>query len=224
MNQTRSKMVDTGDPLFDNVHKILGQKNPEGLHKIIELATGDRDFLKEVLDGVLSEDETYRHNCYLVIKNISKTIPMKLYSEWEYFVELLKSDNAFLQQIAVEIIADLTTVDEEEKFEEIAELYCGYLDGPSITVARRIAASAGLISQTKPNLIEHITKCLLNTEKTHHKNKDLIAFDAIESFDAYFDQIEHREKIIRYIKRQLKSPHLKTQRRAEEFLVKHPLE
>ncbi len=217
-------MVDTGDPLFDNVHKILGQKNSEGLPKIIELAKSDRNFLKEVIDGLVSSDDIYRFNCYQIVKNISVNVPLKLYSEWDSFVELLGSDNAFHQTVAVEIIANLTAVDEEEKFEEIADSYCSLMDGKSVVVARHIASSAGIISQTKPGMVDKITKCLLHTEKTHFKHKELIAYDAIESFDAYFNQVENQEQILRYIIRQKKSSSPKTRKRAEEFLETHQLQ
>ena len=117
-------MVDKGDPLFGNVRNILSKKDTKDLQKVIDLALTDRNFLQEVLDGLISKNEAYRYNCSQVITKISETIPLKIYSEWDYFDELMRSENAFYQMIAVTILANLTPVDSEEKFEPIADYHC----------------------------------------------------------------------------------------------------
>ncbi len=214
-------MIDEGDPLFTNVHKILEQKNPDKLFKVYELTISDRNFLKEILDGLLSPNETYRYNCYKVLLTLSEEAPLKLYSEWEFFHELLLSENAYQQMIAVNILTNLTMVDSEGKFDEIFNEYFALLDGRSLIAARYVASGAGTIAQTKPALQESITRRLLTTEKTHHKNNELIVHDAIESFDAYFSDITNQHKVIAFVKRHLKSDSPKTAKRASEFLARH---
>ncbi|MBN2213522.1 MAG: hypothetical protein JW723_04700 [Bacteroidales bacterium] len=214
-------MVDKGDPLYINVHKILEQKDTDKLGKVYELAISDRNFLKEIMDGLSASNETYRYNCYKALLTMSEEAPLKLYSEWEFFHEMLKSDNAYHQMIGVTILANLTVVDNEEKFDEIFDEYFNLLDGRSLVTARYVAKGAGTVAQVKPVLQEAITKWLLETEKTHHKNRELVVFDAIESLDAYFSEINNKEKVIAFVKRHLKSDSPKTARRAGEFLEKH---
>ena len=214
-------MIDKGDPLFTNVHKILEQKNSGNLDKVYDLALSDRNFLKELMDGLASDNETYRYNCYKVIQKMSEEAPLKLYSEWDFFYELMKSSNAFHQMMGVTILANLTVVDSDEKFDEITDEYFSLLDGRSLVTARYVAIGAGTIAQVKPSLQEVITKWLLKAEKTHHKNKELIVGDAIESLDAYYSEIKNQEKIITFVKRHLKSDSPKTVKRAKQFLDKH---
>ncbi len=214
-------MIDTGDPLFDNVRNILSNKDTKDTQKMVDLAISDRDFLQEIFDGLISKNETYRYNCSKVITIISETVPLKLYSEWDYFVELLKSENAFHRMIAVTILANLTPVDAEEKFEPIADHYFSLLDGKSFITARYVAAKAGIIAQSKPGLQEKITKWLLKIEKTHHENKDIILYNAIESFDEYFDHANNNERIVRFVKKQLTCSSPKSRKRAQEFLDKY---
>ena len=65
-------MIDKGDPLFINFHKVLEQKNTDNLDKVYDLAISDRNFLKELMDGLASDNETYRYNCYKVIQTMSE--------------------------------------------------------------------------------------------------------------------------------------------------------
>src|SRR4030042_4984861 len=214
-------MINQGDPLFINVHKVLEQKDTDRLSQVYELAISDRNFLKEVMDGLLSANETYRYNCYKVLLAMSDEVPLKLYSEWEFFHELLRSENAYYQMTGVNILANLAVVDSEDKFDEMFDEYFNLLDGRSLITARYVAGGAGTIAQVKPALQEAITKRLLATEKTHHKNNELIVYDTIESLDAYFSEIKNQEKIIAFVKRHLKSGSPKTAKRAREFLAKH---
>jgi hypothetical protein len=123
--------------------------------------------------------------------------------------------------IGVNILANLTVVDSEDKFDEIFDEYFNLLDGRSLLTARYVASGAGTIAQVKPALRELITKRLLSTEKTHHKNNELIVHDAIESLDAYYSEIKNQEKVITFVKRHLKSDSPKTAKRAREFIEKH---
>lgn len=214
-------MIDKGDPLFVNVHKILEKKDTGNLKKVYDLAISDRNFLKELIDGLTSDNETYRHNCYKVIQTMSEEAPLKLYSEWDFFHELLGSNNAYHQMMGVQILANLTVIDSEDKFDEMIDEYFNLLDGRSLITARYVAIGAGTIAQVKPALQEEITRWLLKTEKTHHKNHELIVCDAIESLDAYYSEIKNQHKIITFVKRHQKSDSPKTAKRAKEFLEKN---
>jgi hypothetical protein len=69
-------MIDRGDPLFVNVHKLLEKKDPGNLGKVYDLAISDRNFLKELMDGLTSDKETYRYNCYKVVHTMSEEAPL----------------------------------------------------------------------------------------------------------------------------------------------------
>ncbi len=211
-------MNDPYDPLCEEVQKILVEKNTDNLDKVYELAINDRNTLEYLIEGLASDNETYRHNCYQVIYSISEKIPLKLYSEWNYFYELIQSDNAYHQMIGVKILANLTLVDTDEKFDEIAEEYFDLIHGKSLITARYVTAGAGIIAQAKPNLQELITKKLLEIDKTHHKNKELIVNDAIESFESYYKESDYQEKIVQFVKKHLKSASPKTSKKAKEFI------
>ncbi|TEU16100.1 MAG: hypothetical protein E3J21_11410 [Anaerolineales bacterium] len=51
-----------------------------------------------------------------------------------------------------------------------------------------------LIRGAKPSLQARIVERLLGIDETHHKHKDLIKADAIQSFEAFFEDYPDRER------------------------------
>ncbi len=192
------------------------------IENIAREASKDNDLLSEILEGLISKNETLRYNCYKVLMQISKTSGQLLYPYWEYFVEFLDSINSYHKMSAVHLIANLTRVDSENKFEGILDKYYNMLDDKSIIVAIYVASASGRIVKAKPQLEKRITDKLLNIDKTHHneERKPLIKGGAIESFDQYFTEASDKESIIRFVQEQQNSDSPKTRKIATDFLKK----
>jgi len=113
---------------------------PEMNHKevdieaVAEKASADKELLSEILAGLTLKDEMLRYNCHRVLMHISERNGELLYHEWDYFVELLGSDNSYRKMSAVQIMASLTKVDTENRFEKIVDKYYGLLDDKSMIV------------------------------------------------------------------------------------------
>lgn len=184
---------------------------------IAKKALKDGKILSGLLEGILSKNEIIRSNCFKVLMLLSEEHPLLLYSKWDYFVELLDSDNAFLKFMAVQLIANLTNIDKENKFNKIFNKYYDLLND-SVIVAGHITANSGKIARAKPELQIKITNKLLNIDKTSQKHKDLIKSGAIESFSEYFNESKERKKIIEFVKKQLNCESPKTRKTAKKFL------
>jgi len=179
--------------------------------------------LSELLEGVLSRQDTIRYNSFKVLMLLSDEHPELLYPDkWDFFVNLLGSDNTYHRQIGMQIIASLAKVDTEKRFEAIFEDYYDLLDDESVIPAAHLAARSGEIARTKQELAPSITEKLLRIDETHHKphRKELIKAGAIEAFDEYFEEAEDKESIIRFVKQQLDSESPKTRKAAKRFLEK----
>lgn len=184
---------------------------------IAKKALKDEKILSGLLEGILSKNEIIRSNCFKVLMLLSEEHPLLLYSKWDYFVELLYNDNAFLKFMAVQLIANLTNIDKENKFNKIFNKYYDLLND-SVIVAGHITANSGKIARAKPELQIKITNKLLNIDKTSQKHKDLIKSGAIESFSEYFNESKERKKIIEFVKKQLNCESPKTRKTAKKFL------
>ncbi len=183
----------------------------------------DNEALPELLEGVLSRQDTIRYNSFKVLMLLSEERPEVLYpDQWDFFVDLLGSANSYHRQIGMQIIAILTKVDSEKKFEELFEDYYGLLDDESVIPAAHLAAQSGKIARAKPQLAGRITEKLLSIDETHHQphRKELVKASAIEAFDEYFEDAEDQDQIFEFVREQLDSESPKTRKAAKRFLKK----
>ncbi|WXG39686.1 MAG: hypothetical protein WED07_02440 [Candidatus Freyarchaeum deiterrae] len=199
----------------------LGKKNVN-IDNIAKRALEDDKVLSELFEGILSKKDTIRYNSFKVFMLLSDEHPEVLYPKWDFFVELLSSDNTSHRNIAVNILANLTSADKENRFEKIFDQYYNLLDDESVIPAAQLAGNSGKIAQAKPKLQTKITKKLLGIDETHHEQqrKELIKSYAIKSLSEYFEQAENKKEIIEFVKKQLESKSPKTRKTAKEFLKK----
>jgi len=195
----------------------MSETDAERAKKAIE----DQELLTELLKGVLSKEDEIRYPSFKVLLIISEEHPEALYPKWDFFANLINSDNSYKKLIALRLIANLTRVDTENKFEDLFDDYYSILDEEKTMTAGHLAGNSGKIAKAKPKLQLKITNKLLNIDNTHRgKQKDLIKAYAIEAFDEYYDIAKNKDKIIEFVKKQLESDSPKTRMKAKEFLEK----
>jgi hypothetical protein len=216
--------MDSNSPekLAADLHEVLADKEYPSLEKVMQLALSDERALREILGGIVSKDDAYRYNCFKVLLQISENQPLVLYPEWNYFVELMGSSNSYHRSIALQIIANLTRVDDENRFDGIFDQYFDLLDDEKVVTARYLAQSAGRIVRAKPHLQARITERLLGIDGTHHAQgrKDLIKADIIQSFEEFFEDSRDKEEILTFVENQLGCSSPKTRKAAKAFLNK----
>ena len=196
----------------------LDKKNAS-VENVAKEALKDKEVLSELLEGILSKKDTIRYNSFKILLLISEKHPEGLYPKWDFFVDMIDSDNAYWKLIAVRIIANLTKADTKNKFEKIFnKIYDLFND--SVIVAGHLAANSGKIAKAKLKLQTEITNKLLNIDKTNQKHKDLVKAGAIEAFDEYFEEAKNKKKILEFVKKQLNCKSPKTRKKAKEFLKK----
>lgn len=179
----------------------------------------DNRLLSELLERLLSKNDETRYNSFKVLLLVSENYPKVLYPEWNFFVNMIDSNNSYWKLSSVHILANLTKIDTQNKFEAIFDKYYNLLND-SVIVAVHLASNSGKIVKAKPNLESKITNKLLNIDKSNHKHKELIKSGAIEAFSEYFEQAKNKGKIIGFVKEQLESQSPKTRKKANEFLKK----
>jgi hypothetical protein len=187
---------------------------------VAEMALKDEKVLQELLDGVLSKKDAVRYGSFKALNVLSENHPERLYGKWDFFVDLMRSDNTHRKYIAIYIIANLTKADAENKFEKLFDAYYGLLGDKSVIPAAHVAVNSGKIALAKPMLQAEITNRLLDIDNTVQRHKDLVKASAIEAFEAYFEQSEDKARIIEFVKAQLNCESPKTRKKAKEFLKK----
>jgi len=190
------------------------------IRAVAERALGDADLLSELLSGLKSKEETFRYNCSKVLTMISQEHGELLYPKWDYFAEFLSSNNTYWKLSAILVIANLARIDKDNEFEKIFERYYQLLDDRSMITAIYAASNSGKIAKAKPSLEAKITEKLLDIDKTHHNSdrRDLIKAGIMEAFDEYFEETSEKEKMIEFVRQQLKSSSPKARKVAAKFL------
>lgn len=196
----------------------LGKKDVS-VESVAKKALENEEVLSEVLKGILSKNDTLRYNSFKVLNLISDKHPEALYSKWDFFADLIDSENTYRRLIAVRIIANFTRADTENKFEKIFDKYYD-LFNDSVIVAGHLAVNSGKVAKAKPKLQTKITDKLLNIDNTSQKHKDLVKAGAIEAFDEYFEEAKDKRKILEFVREQLDCKSPKTRKKAREFLKK----
>jgi hypothetical protein len=186
----------------------------------------DFNLLPTVLKGISSSKAAIRYGCAKVIMDLSEERPEKLYRHMDFFVDLLDSKYRILIWNAMAIIANLTKVDKERKFDAIFDKYYRFITDEYMVTVANVVGHSGKIALAKPHLIEKITDELLKVKKiptTPHLTEEckrVIAEKAIKSFSMFFDKIQQKEKVTSFVKSYLNSPRKPLRRAAQNFLDK----
>lgn len=190
------------------------------VESVAKEALEDEKVLAALLEGIVSKKDTRRYNSFKVLLLISEEHPEVLSLKWDFFVDLLRSDNTYHKSSAINIIANLAGADRAGRFERIFDRYFDLLDDRSVVTARYVARNAGKIAKSKPHLQERISERLLDIDETHHDQgrKDLIKADVIESFGEFFAESPDQERILTFVEEQLECTSPKTRKEAKRFL------
>jgi len=209
-------------------HDLLGKLVDKSITKeeLLKKVKQNFDLLPEIIDGVSSGKAAIRYGCGKVLMDLSEEYPDKLYPYMDFFIKLLSSKYRILTWQAMFIIANLTKVDKNKKFDSIFNKYYSFLNDEYMVTVANVVGHSGKIALAKPNLISKITKELLKVENiktTPHLTdecKKVIAEKAIQSIDMFFPQIENKDEVISFVKKHAASSRKTLKTKSEEFLNK----
>lgn len=189
-------------------------------------ASQNFDLLPILLKGVGSSKAAIRYGCGKILMNLSDKYPDRLYPYFEEFRELLHSKYRILTWNAMAIIANLTKVDLEKKFDRIFDEYYSLIDNEYMVTVANLVGNSAKIANAKPYLINKITERLLKVEDivlTPHLTEEckrVIIEQCVKTFDQFFDKIQQKELVKSLVKRQLNSSRKTLKLAAEKFLTK----
>ena len=208
--------------------RILQKLGDKSITKdqLLEKVKQNYDLIPELLNGISSSKPTIRYGCSKILMDISEEKPEKLYPNMDFFINLLESKYRILTWNAIIIIANLTKIDKENKFDSIFEKYYSFLENDYMITVTNVIDNSGKIALAKPHLAQKITDKLLSVENisiTPHLSEEckrVIIEHAIKSFNLFFPQIKQKEKVISFVKQYLNSSRKTLQSESENFLKK----
>jgi len=186
----------------------------------------DFSLISFLLSGVDSSKAAVRYGCAKVLMDLSEEHPEKLYPYFDSFINLLDSKYRILTWNAFAIIANLTRVDADKKFDAIFDKYYSFLDNDYMVTVANVVGNSGKIALAKPYLIPKITDELLKVQDIStsphltEECKRVIAEKTIKVLDLFFDRIDQKERVICFVEVHLDSSRKKLRTAAENFLKK----
>ncbi|ODS41366.1 hypothetical protein BEH94_11985 [Candidatus Altiarchaeales archaeon WOR_SM1_SCG] len=197
--------------------------------EIASIIREDEKALSEAKESLLVKRDDdlcscVKYNCLKAFLAVSEETPERLYSSFDFFVKLLDNENAYLRFLAVKVIANLTEVDGQNKFNEIFSKYYSMLGDKTSIVPAQVAGVSGIIVNSKPELEKKITNKLLDVEKLcESRQKELVKGYAVEAFGEYFKKAKEKDRIIEFVKRQKNSESPTTRKKVREFLKREEI-
>ena len=194
--------------------------------QLLDRVRQDFSLISFLLSGVDSSKAAVRYGCAKVLMDLSEEHPEKLYPYFDLFIDLLDSKYRILTWNAFTIIANLTRVDADKKFDAIFDKYYSFLDNDYMVTVANVVGNSGKIGLAKPYLIPKITDELLKVQdictSPHltEECKRVIAQHAIKTLDLFFDRIDQKERVICFVEVHLDSSRKKLRTAAENFLKK----
>jgi len=181
-----------------------------------------------LLEGVSNQKPTIRYACGSVLMDLSAKYPEKLYPFMDNFIALLDSKHRILCWNAMLTIANLASVDTNQKLEAAFDKYYSFLNSGYMVTVANLAGASGKIALAKPHLANRIAKELLKTESlpvTPHLTEEckrVIVEHVIESFSLFFDKLNQNTKSMVYgfVERQLGSTRQSLRKQAATFVEK----
>ena len=192
------------------------------IEKEIKRALNDDEYLEELIESISPKRKSHedREKGAKVLIGLSQSHPERLYGKWNVFFENLKSNNAFSKYPSLYIIANIVTIDSENKFASYIDQYLDLINDESVMVASHLALNCGKIAKIKPEYENKITRKLLDIDSQNHSkdHKELIKSYIIEAFYGYVHQSTLKREITDFIKEQVNSESNKTKKLAKKIL------
>ncbi|UCH88071.1 MAG: hypothetical protein JSV49_07330 [Thermoplasmata archaeon] len=190
---------------------------------LAEMVIHNIDLLPDIIKGISSDNARIRLGCAKIIRTVSEKKPDAVYPVSKYFITLLDSENNIIKWNAMDVLANLAKVDSNKTIEKIFTKYYDLLTDESMVTAGHVVDNSGKIAIAKPHLTERITDELLKLDKIPRNTecKNILKGKAILAFDAYFEQIENKDAVISFVKKQLRNKRNATKTKAKQFLKKY---
>lgn len=206
-----------------NLHERIAEKDSDKAAIAAEVIENP-ELLPEIFAGLNAKPARIKYGCDKVLRCISEKAPELLYPKIDFFIENLGHENNFLQWSAIDILANLASVDGANKIESVLEKYFAPIPGPVLVTAANIIKASARIVEAKPHLADRVSSELLKVEHARYRTaecRNIALGTAIDAFQKIFDRIQDKQPVILLVRKQLGNTRNATKKKAIAFLKKY---
>ncbi|NLL27439.1 MAG: hypothetical protein GX259_01450 [Bacteroidales bacterium] len=178
---------------------------------------------KTDLDKLNSKDPKIKYGFAKELLKIAKENPEQLYEYFDYWVELMRSDNNILKWTAIDLIGYLSAVDIDNRIDYLMANLIKLLHGGVLITCNHSIFALSLIAKNKPNFKEKIIKELISISKDKFETdecKNIAIGKVLEAIKPFVSEIKNNKSAIAFIEDAAKSERSSTKKKAEQLLKK----
>ena len=210
----------------DDLIEKIAEKDFD-VDNFVEIAITDDVAREEIVNQMLTNSAimVYYH-CYYIVEKASRKQPELFYQFWDQITKLLDHKNSYHRDFAVEIIGNLTKVDQENRFVEIEEEYFSIINDEKFMTGNCCVKNLLKIYRHKAAQRERIIETLLDIDNRcdyTEKQKGVFKADVLEIFDEVYEEVPRRDEINGFIKAEANSISPKTRKKAKRLIEKYSL-
>ena len=206
----------------EQLYEQLRSKD-RNLKNIADKTADNKGIIKHLIDGLGENNADVKFGSSNTLIIISERYPEFLYPFFDFFTDELGNKNNFIKWGSLSIIANLTKIDEERKFDRIFSRYFSEIAGPVMITAANIIKGAAVIAVYKPYLTGKITNELLKISDGIYQTsecKNIVLGHMVSAFDKFFQQVENKKDVLVLIEKQADNPRNATAKKAQKFIKK----
>jgi hypothetical protein len=195
--------------------------NADRLEREIEKNTS---LIPAAIEGLNSPEASVRFKAAKILSLLSQKKPAALYPYFEHLERLLRSPNKILKWNALDILAQLSTVDSDHKFSTIMTRYYDCLKEGNLITAAHVVENSAVIVKAVQDRESEITTLLASVERLTlptEECRNILQGKVIETFDRYFILSANKETMLNFAQKQLTNARPATQKKAANFVKKY---
>ncbi len=178
---------------------------------------------KTDLDKLKSQNSKIKYGFVKELLKIASEKPELLYEHFDYWTELMTSDNNILKWTAIDIIGYLSAVDKDNRIDRLMSELIKMLHGGVLITCNHAIFALGIIYQNKPNLKETIIKELMSISDDEFETnecKNIAIGKVLEAIKPFVSDLKDNPSVISFIENATKSERNSTKKKAEQLLKK----
>jgi hypothetical protein len=194
----------------------------------VVLAMNDDLSRDEIIKQMITNpDIMVYYHCYYVVVKASGERPELFYKYWDEIATLLKHENSYHRNFALEILANLTKVDRENRFDKVFPDFFKHFNDIKFMTGQCCTRSCLKVLENKKELRDQMIPVLLEVDHRSSytmKQKDLLKCDILEILDHFYEEISGKMGVNEFIKSAVHSKSPKTQKKARVLVTKYHLD
>ena len=154
---------------------------------------------------------------------ISKEDPGELYPNFDFFIELLNSENQIIKWTAIQVIGNLSKVDKKKKVDKLLPKLISFLNCGKMITANNTILALSEIALNKPEYQKMIFKEFIKVEQYNYdisECRNVALGKVVLVLGKFKDEIKDQKDILEFLERQTNNTRVPVKKIAMKLLEK----